>query len=92
MGNSPITGNMDTGAILRQFLHSDFIQKLKHQHYLNLKKWGKQSMGTLVLAAIEEFGEIGKALLGNPDEKHDYRTECIHLAALLKEIYELEEK
>ena len=52
----------------------------------NIKKWGEQDMGKLLIIALEELGEIAQAYLQCRYETGDQqriRNECVDLGAVV---------
>ncbi|MHA1403796.1 MAG: hypothetical protein ACTSSI_08530 [Candidatus Helarchaeota archaeon] len=70
--------------------YTEFCKKVGLQHEKNVKKWGIQEIDILLLATMEELGELSQAFLqanweNQPRERIE--SELIDLAALLPAIY-----
>lgn len=66
--------------------HYNFLQNWQDKARENVEKWGLQDRRTLVLAMLEELGELTQAVLEHEAEDGDYQRmydETADLGALL---------
>ena len=74
--------NEETKSIMTNWLNNKICQKVEK----NLEKWGLQTMNELLLATMEELGELTRAYLRQRYEHGDQKEiddELDDLAALI---------